>query len=105
MTDGFLNEVALEGTILIPVQCRNGSDVPTAPDSDPTYTVIAPDGTALAGQTGTMALNPGSLTGLHGVVLSVTAANGYAADGGYTIHIAYAISSVNYTSLFTIKVT
>ncbi|MBT3708921.1 MAG: hypothetical protein HOG19_05735 [Gammaproteobacteria bacterium] len=105
MTDGFLNEVTLGGTILIPVQCRNGSDVPTEPDSAPTYNVFGPDGSAVAGQTGTMALTPGSITGLRGVVLTASAGSGYSSDGGYTIHIAYEISSTSYSAMFTIKVT
>jgi hypothetical protein len=105
MTDGFINEVGLGGTILIPVQCRDGSDVPTEPDAAPTYTVIGPDGAALAGQTGTMTLTAGSITGLRAIVLTVSAGNGYASDAGYSIHVSYAIGGSSYASLFTIKVT
>jgi|SaaInlV_100m_DNA_3_1039692.scaffolds.fasta_scaffold134258_1 hypothetical protein len=105
MTDGFINEATLGGTIFIPVQCRNGSDVPVEPDSAPIYTVVGPDGVAVSGETGTMTLTPASITGLRGVVLTVSAANGYAADSGYAVHVAYAISSTNYAAMLTIKVT
>jgi len=105
MTDGFLNEVTLGNTILIPVQCRNGSDVPVNPDSAPTYIVFGPDGVAVSGETGTMTLTPGDITGLRGVVLTASAGNGYSSDGCYMIHIAYEISSTSYSAMFTIKVT
>ena len=104
---GQLPQVALEGTIVIPVICRNGSYVTTEPDSDPTYTVF--DGATspasqVGSQTGTMALTPGSKTGLRGVELTVSAANGYAAKGLYFVHIAYEISSVAYSSLASFRV-
>lgn len=102
---GFINHVPLEGTILIPVMCRNGSDVPTAPDSDPTYTVFDAAGTQVGSQTGSMSLTPGSITGLQGVVLTVSAANSYAAKGTYTVAITYAISSTSYAALATFRVT
>jgi hypothetical protein len=93
---GYIGDVALSGTILIPVVCRNGSDVPTAPDAAPTYTVYGPDGSQVGTQTGSMTLTPGSKTGFRGVVLTASAANGYASGSTYTVHIDYDISSTNY---------
>ena len=96
---GFINDVAIGGTILIPVVCRNGSDVPTTPDADPTYTVFDSDGTQVGTQTGSMTLNPGSKTGFQAVVLTASTGNGYSAGGSYTVHISYEISSTAYTAI------
>jgi hypothetical protein len=93
---GFIGDVAIGGTILIPVVCRNGSDVPSAPDADPTYTVFDAAGTQVGSQTGSMSLNPGSKTGFQGVVLTASEGNGYASGSLYTVHISYEISSTAY---------
>jgi hypothetical protein len=101
---GMLHQVALEGTISVPVVCRNGSSVSTEPDSDPTYTVFDGTMTQVGSQTGSMALTPGSKTGFRAVTLTASAANGYAAKGLYTVHIDYEISSVLYSAIATFRV-
>ncbi len=105
---GFLNHVPLDGTILVPVICRNGSETPSTPDAAPTYTVLeGVDGamTQVGSQTGSMTLTAGSLAGLRGVILTVSAANGYASGNAYTVHIAYTISAASYSAIATFQVT
>jgi len=94
---GWLGNATLEGTQAIAVWCRNGSDVVSAPDADPTYTIYSADWTQI--QTGTMTLNPGSTTGFQAVTESVTAARGYAVGNKYFVKIEYAISAVSYGSI------
>ena len=102
---GYIGQVALESSIALSVICQNGSNLPTVPDSDPTYTIIDKDGTALSGETGSMSLNPGSISGLQAVLLPVTSANGYAADSLYTFVVSYILSSTTYLVKGTFKVT
>lgn len=79
--------------VLIPIQCRNTSDVPTAPDADPTYAVYDATGAAVSGQSGTVTLNPGSKTGFYLLVLTVSSGNNYASNSKYTVLTEWAISS------------
>ena len=102
---GFLNAVEVGGTILIPVICRNASDVPSEPDAALTYTVYGPDGAQVGTQTGTMTLTPGSKTGLRAVVLTASAGNGYASGSGYAVHISYDVSAAAFAVLAMFKVT
>jgi hypothetical protein len=88
---GFIGFVELTGSILIPVLCRNASDVLTAPDADPTYTVLDKAGTTI--QTGTLTTNLGGITGSQAALEVVTAARGYTAGETYTFIIEYAISA------------
>lgn len=83
----------LGGKVLIPIQCRNSSDVPTSPDSDPTYVVYDSDGAAVSGQSGTVTLNPGSKTGFYLLVLTVSSGNNYASNSKYTVLVEWEISS------------
>lgn len=92
------------GTVLIPIQCRNTSDVPTAPDSDPSYTVYDSTGAQVGSQTGTFSLNPGSNTGFYQLVLTVSTGNGYAANSKYSVLVTWAISSSNRAQEFAFHV-
>lgn len=83
----------LGGKVLIPILCRNASDVPTTPDSDPTYVVYDEDGAEVAGQSGSVTLNPGSKTGFYLLVLTVSSGNGYASNSKYTALVEWEISS------------
>lgn len=83
----------LGSTILVPIVCRNGSDVPTTPDADPTYVVYDSTGAAVSGQSGTVTLNPGSKTGFYLLSLTVSSGNNYASNSKYTALVEWQISS------------
>lgn len=99
---GFLGLVAMDSSILLPVLCRNSSDVLTAPDADPTYTVFAKDQTSV--QTGTMTGNPGSVTGFQAALESITAARGYTSGETYTVLVEYDISAAAHGAVATFSV-
>lgn len=98
MDNGFIGFFAVGDTVPIYVLCRNGSHVPTAPDSAPSFTVYDSSGSAVSAVTGTLgASNHDSKTGLRRGSFVASSANGFAI-GKYTIYVSYAISSTSYAS-------
>lgn len=104
MNGQFLGFIALSETLRLWVQCRNGSNVDTAPTSAPTYSVYAGDDTAIT--TGSLgASDADSKTGFRTGNLVCSAGNGFASGVLYRVRIAYAISGSNYSVVHSFYVT
>ena len=89
---GFLGFVTLGDTLRLALQCRNSSDVPTAPDAAPTWAIYGDSDTSLL--TGSLgASDADSKTGFRTGDAAITSGNGFVSGGRYTIRFAYAISS------------
>lgn len=103
----FYGPVALGTTIALMVNTVNGSDTPTAADTNAvTYRIYAPSGSAalLTGSFSTTVVD--SQTGLYQATgVALTAGNGFAAGNVYVVRIAYAISATNYVKVQFIQVT
>lgn len=101
--NGHLGLIALESTLQILAQCVNGSNVATAPDASPSYSIYGTDGTALL--TGTLGgSDHDSKTGQRRGTAAITAANGFAVGNIYYLRVGYAISSTGYALEFTFNV-
>ena len=88
---GFLGWADIDGSLRIGVLCRNGSDVLTAPDADPTYTILDKNGATV--QTGTLAVNEALIVGRQAASESITLARGYTSGETYGVVVEYAISA------------
>lgn len=101
---GDMGQIDLGETLRLPVQCRNGSGVVTAPDSAPSWSMYTTDDTAkLTGSLG--ASDADSKTGFRTGDADITAANGFAAGDRVIVRISYAISSTEYASVGFFRVT
>jgi hypothetical protein len=96
--------VPLDGTLHFLVLSENTSDVPTAADAAPTYTIYGPDGTAMTNGTGTTAAVSGK-TGLYRGTHSISTADGYAAGSTYHVYAQWALSAVNKAEHYSFNVT
>lgn len=89
---GYMGQVQLGDTLRLALQCRNGSDVPTAPDAAPTWSMYHDDDTALL--TGSLGSSDAdSKTGLRTGDAAITQGNGFASGQRIIVRFAYAISS------------
>lgn len=100
---GDLGPIALGGTLYVPVQCYNGSGVPTSPDSAPTVKIFS--GTTLKLTATGPSADQGSLTGYRPTSAAITAANGFASGQRYEGIVTYAVSGTNHAQPFTFSVT
>lgn len=101
---GFLGSIDLEGTLRLPIQCRNGSGVATTPSSAPTWaTYGTTDSSVDTGSLGSS--DADSKTGFRTGNAEITAANGYAAGSRYIVRIEYVISGTTYAGIGFFQVT
>ena len=105
MDMGFQGSIALSGAFPLATICRNGSLVPTAPDSAPAYSIYPP-GCASATASGSLgASDTDSKTGFRSGSVTASAGNGFSSGTLYTVVYTYAISSTTYTNTATFLVT
>lgn len=89
---GYLGIVTLGDTLRLSLQCRNASDVPTAPDAAPTWAMYGSSDTSLL--TGSLgAADADSKTGYRTGDAAITAGNGFASGSRYHVRFAYEISA------------
>lgn len=101
---GDIGHIELGETLRLPIQCRNGSGVVTAPDSAPTWSMYTTSDTAvLTGSLG--ASDADSKTGFRTGDAAITAANGFASGNRVIVRIAYAISGTDFAGLGYFRVT
>lgn len=102
----YFGLVALDAAIPLWVVVRNTSQVPTAPDSAPTFSVYegGSDTPQTNGSAVSMTGPVNSETGLYRKSHDATAANGYESGKTYLVKFNYAISSTNYTQIGTFTV-
>jgi len=94
---GFLGFVELGATLRLALQCRNGSQVITAPAAAPAWSVYGTSDTPVI--TGTLgASDADSKTGFRTGNLVCSSGNGFAAGQRYTIRLSYEISSTAYAA-------
>jgi len=99
--NAFIGMPAVDGTLPLAVMCTNVSDVPTSPDSAPTYSVRNSEGTEVA--SGTLSSNPGSITGLRFAALTISSGT-YTAGQPYFVVVNYAVASTSYAALLHFQV-
>jgi len=99
---GFIGYVSVGDTLPLAIQCRNGSQVATAPTGAPTYSVY-PSGFASAVSTGSLGgADTDSKTGFRtgGLTISVS----YTAGELYTVLFQYAEGGNNRSVIGTFQV-
>lgn len=100
----YFGHVALEGNVGIWVQCRNASDVPSAPDAAPNLSVYE-EGSSTALATDASMTGPvDSKTGFYRESVACTAAAGFESGKTYSVLIEYAISATSYSAVGTFTV-
>ena len=100
---GFIGFINAGGSLPLGLQCRGGSDVPTAPDAAPSYAVYSPSfGAALT--TGSLgAADTDTKAGFRTGTLTIDGS--FVAGTLYTIRFAWAISAVAKSAIGTFMVT
>lgn len=98
----FAGFCELAGTLVAPVLTVNTSDVPTAADASPTYSVYNADMASVLA-TGTCTALSGE-TGGYYVSQAITAGLGFASGGLYTVLVSYALSSAARRQMITFQV-
>jgi hypothetical protein len=102
MNSTYVGPVTLEGTLVFPVISRNTSDVPTAADAAPTYSIYNASMSAVLTTGTTSALS--GVTGGYTLSKAITAALGFAAGNEYVILVEYALSSSARTDTYRFSV-
>ena len=99
---GFIGYVSVGGTLPLAIQCRNGSQVATAPSAAPSYSVY-PSGFGSTMATGNLGgPDTDSKTGFRTGSLSIS--NSYSAGQMYTIIFQYSESNNARAAIGTFQV-
>lgn len=93
--------IELGGNVGLWVITKNGSNVPTAPTSAPTFSVYEPgsDNPLTGGEDVSMTGPVDSETGFYRKSHAATGANGYERNRTYTVKFKWAISGTDYSEL------
>ncbi len=100
---GFVGFVKKGDTLRAPFVMRNGSGVPSTPDSTPTFEIYKSDYSGVLAS-GSLASVTGAATGVYSLSQATTD-SGFVAGTTYGGVVKWAVSSTNYYQAFTFSVT